>query len=160
LAANGCCLNTRAHSSNQADKATDNANKLTLAIEASASQPSAKLINLAGRQRMLSQRLAKNYFLNIAGVESKTSREQLVGDRADFKQALTTLNAAPISTSSIRNELQLAQSQWIFFEAALDQKSSMESMRNLATTSERLLEVNNNLTVLYEAALKDLLGTS
>jgi hypothetical protein len=33
-------------------------------------------------------------------------------------------------------------------------------MRTVATTSERLLEVNNNLAELYEIALRDLLGNT
>lgn len=144
----------------QADKMLASANALTIALEGSTKQPSAKLINVSGRQRMLSQRLAKNYFLGAAGAESKLTREQLVEDRAEFKQNLATLGAAPISTASIRNELQLAQTQWVFFEGALSRKVDMDSMRNIATTSERLLEVNNNLASFYEAALKDILGTT
>lgn len=144
----------------QADKMLASADLLTAALETSAKQPSAKLINTAGRQRMLSQRLAKNYFLGVAGAESKLSKEQLAADRAEFKQNLSSLSAAPISTSSIRNELQLVQSQWVFFEGALSRKPDMDALRNIATTSERLLEVNNNLATFYEAALKDVLGVT
>ena len=146
--------------STQADKMLANANLLSLALESSAKLPSAKLINTAGRQRMLSQRLAKNYYLGDAGADSKQLREQLTADRSEFKQNLASLAGAPVSTNAIRNELQLAQSQWVFFENALSKKADMDSLRNIATTSERLLEVNNNLTVFYEAALKDILGST
>lgn len=144
----------------QADKMLASADLLTAALEASARQPSARLINTAGRQRMLSQRLAKNYLLGAAGAESKLSRDQLTNDRAEFRQNLATLAAAPVSTLAIRNELELARSQWVFFENALAKKPDMDALRNIATTSERLLEVNNNLTVFYEVALKDILGTA
>lgn len=144
----------------QADKMLASADLLTNALEGGAKQQSAKLINTAGRQRMLSQRLAKNYFLGVAGAESKLSKEQLTTDRAEFKQNLASLGSAPISTSSIRNELQLVQSQWVFFEGALGKKPDMDTLRNIATTSERLLEVNNNLVTFYEAALKDILGAT
>lgn len=144
----------------QADKMLASADLLTKALEVSAKQGSAKLINTAGRQRMLSQRLAKNYFLGAAGAESKVSREQLVADRDEFKLNLVTLTATPISTNSIRNELQLVQSQWVFFEGALGRKPDMDALKNIATTSERLLEVNNNLATFYEVALKDILGST
>ena len=144
----------------QADRMLANADLLTISLESTAKQGSAKLINTSGRQRMLSQRLAKNYFLGAAGVESKLSREQLVADRAEFKQNMAILAAAPVSTNPIRNELQLAQAQWVFFDNALGKKVDLESLRSVATTSERLLEVNNNLTVLFEAALKDVLGAT
>lgn len=109
---------------------------------------------------MLSQRLAKNYFLGVADAESKLSKEQLTLDRVEFEQNLTSLAAAPISTNSTRNELQLVQSQWMFFEGALSRRPDMDALRNIATTSERLLEANNNLAALYEAALKDILGAT
>jgi hypothetical protein len=52
----------------------------------------------------------------------------------------------------------LGESQWTFFEAAISRKPDPDSLQIVATTSERLLEVTNNLTALYDAALKDLLG--
>jgi hypothetical protein len=143
-----------------ADRLLKEADKLTSMLEANTKQGSAKLLNMAGRQRMLSQRLAKNYFLAAAGLETATSRSQLGDDRNEFKQALVSLESAPVSTPAIRNELQLAQMQWTFFEAALNRKQDAEGMKVVATTSERLLEVSNNLTNQYETALRDLLGNT
>ena len=116
------------------------------------------LVNLAARQRMLSQRLAKNYFLSAAKVDSKVVQAQLASDAADFRQALQTLKAAPVSTASIRNELELADSQWLFFESALRRPADDAGLNAVATTSERLLGVMDKLTGLYDAALREVLG--
>ena len=147
-----------AAASEQADRTLLIAQAVTEAIEKMAQAPSARLVNLAGRQRMLSQRLAKNYFLSAAKVDSKVVQAQLASDAADFRQALLTLKAAPVSTSSIRNELELADSQWLFFESALRRPADDAGLNAVATTSERLLGVMDKLTGLYDAALREVLG--
>jgi hypothetical protein len=142
----------------QSDVLLHSAEQTANAYEALSKAGSAKVINVAGRQRMLSQRMTKNYFLIAAGNPAKGYREQIDADRAAFSHALAQLQNAPVSTSSIRNELSLAQSQWVFFEQALGKPHDAEALRNVATTSERLLEGMNNLTELYDTALKELLG--
>jgi len=142
----------------QADLLLDAAEHATGAYEALGKASSAKVINVAGRQRMLSQRMTKNHFLIAAGFPAKAHRDAIDSDRTAFTQALALLNGSALSTAGIRNELALAQTQWLFFEAALSKPGDPESLRNVATTSERLLETMNNLTELYDAALKDLLG--
>lgn len=142
----------------QADKMLAVADATTLAMESQTNQSPAKLINLAGRQRYLSQRMAKNYFLAAAELGNAASREQLQSDRSEFKNALLVLNNAPISTPGIRNELGLAQAQWLFFESAINRKPDTLGLSDVATTSERLLDVMNNLTGMYDDALKSVLG--
>lgn len=144
--------------SDQADRTLLIAQAVTDNIEKMAQVPSARLVGLAGRQRMLSQRLAKNYFLSAAKAESKLVQAQLASDAADFRQALLTLKAAPVSTPAIRNELELADSQWLFFDAALRRPADAAGLGAVATTSERLLDVMDKLTGLYDAALREVLG--
>lgn len=142
----------------QADRMLEAADTATQALEKLAQAGTAKLVNTAGRQRMLSQRLAKNYNLLAAGVDARAAREQMVADAGEFRRALSGLGQAPVSTPAIRTELELGQAQWVFFDAALQRQPDARGLEAVATTSERLLEVMDRLTGLYEAALKDVLG--
>ena len=119
----------------------------------------AKIINIAGRQRMLSQRMAKSFMLMEAGGDSVLIRPRLGAARSEFVLAIDALEAAPISTPAIKQDLALARTQWMFYQGALDGKDKPNARRDVATTSERILEVMDNLTGLYDAALKELLGS-
>ncbi len=138
----------------QADKMLAAANRATETFEKLSKTSSGALVNTAGRQRYLSQRLAKNYFLLAAGVDDKSVREQMAADAAAFKQGMASLTASPVTNAAIRGELVAGEQQWIFFSAALDRAPDMRGLRAVATTSERLLEVMNNLTVQFEAAVR------
>jgi len=66
------------------------------------------------------------------------------------------MNAAPENTDEIRLELGLANTQWMFFEQALNGRESNRdiAVRNVATTSERILEMMDSLTGRYERLVR------
>ena len=107
---------------------------------------------------MLSQRLAKSFMLIEAGQDPTVLSKQLETARTEFVLALDALEAAPVSTKAIKENLALARMQWMFFQSALNGKDKTVARRDVATTSERVLEVMDSLTGLYDAALKELLG--
>ncbi|MFZ6846341.1 type IV pili methyl-accepting chemotaxis transducer N-terminal domain-containing protein [Undibacterium sp. RuTC16W] len=134
------------------------AEKLTAAFEGQGKNNSAKLINTAGRQRMLSQRVSKLYFLSSAGHSNPTVKREMENARAQFKTGLMTLASAPVTTPNIKAFLELGRTQWMFMEDALTKPTDAVQMRNVATSSERVLEVMNDLADEYDLALKEILG--
>lgn len=141
--------------SNLSDNVLAGAERSTKMFEALAKSSGAKIVNLAGRQRMLSQRAAKYYMLIQAGFDSKPVRAEMDKSRGEFTAALEVLTNAPISTPSIRQDLELAKQQWGAFQVSLGMAPNPTMLRNVATTSERLLEVMDSLTNQYDQALKD-----
>ncbi|MCZ4304973.1 type IV pili methyl-accepting chemotaxis transducer N-terminal domain-containing protein [Zoogloeaceae bacterium G21618-S1] len=126
------------------------AHAATQAYERASGTTEGRLINVAGRQRMLSQRMAKFVYFARYGVESQASVEALGKAREEFIKALELLKAAPQNTAQITNELSLADQQWFFFQNALGQGNSPKALQAIATTSERILEQLNLVVGLYE----------
>jgi len=138
----------------QADRLLVAANTATVALEKQAKISTGNLVNMAGSQRYLSQRLAKSYFLSAAGLSDKAMRDQMAADKAEFTKNMVALSGAQVNTGPIRNELQMGEQQWVFFSASLEREPDARGLRAVATSSENLLEVMNNLTVQYEAVSK------
>lgn len=127
---------------------------ITSQLEKHAGSSAGQLVNLAGRQRMLSQRMAKYYQAAQWGVIPADGNSKLDAARKEFITSMSALNNAPSNNSRIKEELAIAQLQWVFFDNALkqteDSKSRNIAATNVATTSERLLEIMDKVTGMYQ----------
>ena len=128
----------------------------TVQYETASGKPVGRLVNMAGRQRMLSQRMAKFCLAAMLSVDAATATAEIAKARTEFLAANEVLRNAPEATLRIRQELLLADGQWVFFDAALQRmgNASQNSFRQVSevfVSSENLLASMDRITGMYAA---------
>lgn len=146
------------------------AERLTGSLESAGTGAPLQVLNLAGRQRMLSQRFAKFALLATqAPADSPVSRKAQEGMRSvqeEFEAALTYLNGIPLSTPDIHADLSAAGVAWLqMVDAAREGQRKPLARRGthrdaLAQGSETLLTLFERLSVHYEHSMHMLMGKS
>jgi hypothetical protein len=126
------------------------AHELTLALQSRSAIPTAKLVDVSGRQRMLSQRMAKYYLARAWGVQSAVDGRELGSARAEFEGALAILRDAPQNTPQVRKELEAVAAQWEWFKSALLLEGAASYGLVVAHASEAILNSMELVTSLYE----------
>ena len=125
----------------------------TVQFEKVSGRPVGRLVNIAGRQRMLSQRMAAFYFSASWDVQPEASKAEMMKARDEFAAGHALLVSAPETTPAIRDELLLAQQQFEFYDYALRRlragAADAARMNDVFTTSERILQVMDKATGLY-----------
>jgi hypothetical protein len=135
----------------RSDEVLAAAHRLTVELQDYSGTQVGRLVNISGRQRMLSQRLAKLYMVRAAGSDSPALREEMDSARNEFTGALAVLQGAPENTPALRRELESVALQWEWFQGALGQDGSLASYRLVvADSSESILRSMETVTRLYE----------
>lgn len=144
-------LNTRAESM------LKDAENLTEFLEASGLVSSLHVLNVSGRQRMLTQRISKVCFM----LALDPTAERIAHLRAlaeQFQGAMDYLGEVPLSSAGIRDNLEAAVVDWTRLRDLLLTLGDPETLDQLSTASERLLDVFERLTDQYEQAMQMLIG--
>ena len=142
-----------------AERLLAQAEQLTKNLETAGFAAALHVINVAGRQRMLSQRLAKHAIVaSLVKGEAATANKQAARatERA-FVDGLLYLEKIPLSTPEIRDLLEQARAAWETFRAALTDGISDAARNEIAQSSEALLSYFDQLTVLYERGMQMLM---
>ena len=121
------------------------------------------LVNIAGRQRMLTQKMSTEYLLIVYGHEVQDNRKKLAETMAMFEKFLSALllgnpeeRIIPAPTPLIRSQLRTVERVWQDFkpmmEAALeDGKIDRDALADMASLNVTLLTEMDNAVDMYEA---------
>jgi two-component system, response regulator PdtaR len=136
------------------------AERLTAALEAAGGKPTLAVINLCGRQRMLSQRLAKQALLGaLLGGEAAAQAQAAARETMEaFEAAMKRLREAPLSSDEIRAALDASTEAWHELLSGAAQAAGTAGREALARSSEALLELFETLTERYERSMQVLMG--
>lgn len=134
----------------QSDALLAAADELTRIMESISGAPAARLVNIAGRQRMLSQRLAKTYMLRLWELDNAALRDEAETARREFEDALAILLEAPENTPEITEELAGIALQWEWFRSALDLEGAATYRLIAAEASDSILAGMETITRRYE----------
>jgi hypothetical protein len=107
-------------------------------------------VNLAGRQRMLSQRLVKTYMLRQWGTDSARLRDELESIQNEFAGALANMQQRGANSEALREELDKLALQWEWLRTALATEGAESFRLILAEGGDAVLELADEVTRLYE----------
>ena len=143
-----------------ASQLLERAERLTDTLQQLSGRRSLQVVNLAGRQRMLSQRVAKQSLLAgcLPGPAGVAAAAAVLGSVAEFDAALIHLERSPLASEEIRATLAVARGQWQRLLQAVRGVSLRDGRVTLARESEALLQSFEHLTSLYEHSMQVLMG--
>lgn len=131
------------------------AHSATLAYEDVNATPLDHLVSIAGRQRMLSQRMAKFYFYSSWEIYDDPANMELHLSRAHFTAVLIQIERSPLASTQIKAGVARIRREWEPYQQVLFASREPTKMRRdaprVAELSERVLVVTEELVAQIAA---------
>ena len=113
-----------------------------------------KIVDMSGRQRMLSQRMASLYMLKVWGVNDEKFKEKMDDAMKLFKNSLKTLEESKMNDKEIKSLLVKVKRSFMFFEImnrssstfipTLIYKKSNDILKNMDLVTKCYVAIQNN----------------
>ena len=134
------------------------AEQLTANLEIAGFAAALRVINVAGRQRMLSQRVAKAALMGalLGGEAGDAASSSLKSAMAELLAGFAYLEALPLSNEEIGREIGQAGRAWAGLQAALSEAGTAAGRDGIAVLSETLLASIDRLTEHLERGMQAL----
>ena len=144
----------------RAEELSADADRLVTALGGADPTSGLHVVNVCGRQRMLSQRLAKLALLGglIDSRRGVDAREAAVATALEFESALAFLAASASPAAGAARRLEEATSAWNRMQAAVRTADNAAGRLQIAAASEAVLDSFEQLTDQLERSLHVLLG--
>lgn len=123
----------------------------TAAIAKASGSANGEIINISGRQRMLSQRLASLYLLRVWGIEDPRFTQDLAQAMAEFSSAQQKLMESPLTTAEIKLQLEAVKKDFSWFELMAKSESGRYIPTLIARSADQILEKMDAVTAQYES---------
>lgn len=111
-----------------------------------------QLINIAGKQRMLSQKLAKVYLMKAYGANLPELNKELEIGKVIFERNMKTLslNAAEAYSNEVRKAVNIEINSWHNFKVYLEKPIDEAFVSKVLRLSDNLLKDADNVVKLME----------